>query len=50
MLPEVDSTEMPDYFNQTTWYNIPKDTRIYNNCHEVLKRNTCIFLSVMELG
>jgi len=30
MSPEVDSTEMPGYFNQITRRKIPKDTIIHN--------------------
>ena len=39
-LPEVDSTEMPAYFNQTTRRNSPKDTVVHNNRHESLKCHT----------
>ena len=40
MLPEVDSTEIPTYFNQITRHKIPKDTSIHNNRHEILKCHT----------
>ena len=36
MLPEVDYTEMAEYFYQTTRRNISKDTSIRSNRHESL--------------